>query len=393
MKKLFNLFLFVVTSLLLLSCEKEKYPGAYPYDHIILYNKNDSTLRIVVENDSIRIMNLTVFHKWDKSMYPMKLWVDNEEIATISQSGYLTGKKEGAVTIYAKVMSIYGEIEDSITYNVKGLITKFIEDYPYTLENWGVDRNKDGIITVMEVQETEIIKGYIGSNRLVEVFQYMPNLKEVSVYADTTSRILDLSKYELKKLAIHDYCVKYALDESEDLYLDNWEINRYKKHFLKEVKLNNVIEQLSIRLIPGIKLLDLRQYTNLNTIYRNTQRRCGYEWSELELILPENIEYVYLFQTKINFNYVYPNLKKIKYNFQGYADISKHKKIEINKQQLPNLRIIDAREGIRYLDISSFEFPDLDSLFAYADTIVLSESMYENKFSHRHLYAEHYLVK
>ena len=30
MKKLFNLFLFVVTSLLLLSCEKEpEYPGAF----------------------------------------------------------------------------------------------------------------------------------------------------------------------------------------------------------------------------------------------------------------------------------------------------------------------------------------------------------------------------
>ena len=40
MKKLVNYILVVTTSLLLLSCEKEKYPGAYPYDDIVFYIEN-----------------------------------------------------------------------------------------------------------------------------------------------------------------------------------------------------------------------------------------------------------------------------------------------------------------------------------------------------------------
>lgn len=393
MKKLVNLILLVATSLLLLSCEKENISGAYPYDRIIFYNENDSTMRVVVENDSMRITSLTAFSKWDQSLYPMEFWVDDEEISSIGSNGYLKGKKEGKVTVYAKVMSTYGELEDSITYKVKGLITKFIEEYPYTLKGWGVDRNKDGIITVTEVHETEILKGYIGSDWLVEIAEYMPKLKELEVSADTTSRTLDLSTYKFTKLTIHDYCFEYALDESEAFYLYNCDINRYKNFFLKELILNNAIEHLTIWHIPGIKSLNLQQYTNLKTFTRKTNSRCDSEWYDLELILPESIENVQLFNTEINFNYIYPKLNKLVYNFQGYADISKHKTIELNKKQIPNLKIIDARKGIRYLDISSFEFSDIDSLYAIADTIIMSKSMYEKKYVHLYLYAEHYIIK
>ena len=61
MKKLFNLFLFVVTSLLLLSCEKEeKYPGAYPFDHVVFYGDT-----LITEGDSARVLFLD-YNNWNQ---------------------------------------------------------------------------------------------------------------------------------------------------------------------------------------------------------------------------------------------------------------------------------------------------------------------------------------
>ena len=84
----------------------------------------------------------------------MQLWVDNEEIATISPSGYLTGKKEGTVTIYARVMSINGELEDSIKYTVKDYLKELIKSNHYYLRTLGFDRNNDKAVSVSEVQDT-----------------------------------------------------------------------------------------------------------------------------------------------------------------------------------------------------------------------------------------------
>lgn len=393
MKKLVNYILVVTTSLLFLSCEKEKYPGAYPFKEIRFINKSDSSKRVVLENDSSFIIN-PWYENWNQDLFPMTLWVDDEEIATITQSGYLIGKKEGTVTIYAKVMSIYGEIEGSVKYNIKGLISNLIENFPNTLEYWGMDRNKDGIITVAEVQETEILKGYIGSDWLLEIGHYMPLLKELEVWADTTSRILDLSNYEFKKLTIHDYCFEYALKKSEDFYLYDRDIFMYRRFFFTDLIMNNSIEYLKIKHIPGFKSINLQSYTNLKTIVRETINRCDPQWSDLELILPENIENAQLFDAKINFNYVYPKLKKLKYDFQGYSDISKNKKIEINKQQLPNLKKIEASRGLRYFDLSSYSGSDIDSVYIFADTIVLSQSMYDERYSDsKTFYADYYIIK
>jgi hypothetical protein len=222
----------------------------------------------------------------------------------------------------------------------------------------------------------------------------MPNLKEVRVNADTTSRILDLSNYKFKQLAIQDYCFEYALSEANTYYLDKWYFNKYKNIFLKELKLNNAIEYLTIWYLPGIKTLDLRQYTNLKTVIRKIATYHDSEWYELELILPENIENVSLFQTEINLDYTYPNLKKLVYNFQGYADISKHKRIVLNKKQLPNLKIIDVRQGIRNLDISTFQASEIDTAYITTDTIFISQSMYDERYSSgKTIYAEHYIIK
>ena len=393
MKKLVNYILVVTTSLLLLSCEKEKYPGAYPYDDIILYNEAGIYENTVTEKDSVLVIYEPSKY-WDKDLYPMTLWVDNEEIATISQSGYLTGKKEGTVTVYARVMSINGEIEDSIKYSVKDYLKELIKANYYYLDFIDLDRNKDENIIVSELQQTDSINQFIDSDILLLFAPYMPNLKAVRVNADTTSRILDLSNYKFKQLAIQDYCFEYALSEANTYYLDKWYFNKYKNIFLKELKLNNAIEHLTIWYLPGIKTLDLRQYTNLKTVIRRIATYHDSEWYELELILPENIENVSLFQTEINFDNAYPNLKKLVYNFRGYADISKRKRIVLNKKQLPNLKIIDARQGIRNLDISTFQASEIDTAYITTDTIFISQSMYDARYSSgKTIYAEHYIIK
>ena len=208
MKKLFYLFLLVVTSLLLLSCEKEeKYPGAYPFDHVVFYGEN-----LITEKDSARVLFLD-YNNWNQDLYPMQLWVDNEEIATISSSGYLTAKKEGTVTIHAKVMSIYGEIESSIKYTVRDFLKEYIKGHQNTLKNLGLDKDNDGSVTVSDIKQAEKISEFIDSDMLLVLAPYMPNLKEVSVYADTTSRTLDLSMLKLKKVSITDRCFNIAVDE------------------------------------------------------------------------------------------------------------------------------------------------------------------------------------
>ena len=117
MKKLVNYILVVTTSLLLLSCEKEKYPGAYPYDEITFYY--DCT---VGYGQTKKIIH-TDINGWDKEKYPMTFWVDNEEVASISQDGYITGKKNvGIVTVYAKVMSTHGMIEGSVKYRINDVL-------------------------------------------------------------------------------------------------------------------------------------------------------------------------------------------------------------------------------------------------------------------------------
>ena len=383
MKKLFNLFLFVVTSLLLLSCEKEeKYPGAYPFDHVVFYGDT-----LITEGDSARVLFLD-YNNWNQDLYPMQLWVDNEEIATISSSGYLTAKKEGTVTIHAKVMSIYGEIESSIKYTVRDFLKEYIKSNHYYLKQLGFDRNNDGTITVSEVQEIENISGYyyINSNLLINLAPFMPKLKEVKIESDTAIRNLDLSSYNYKKVTIHDKIMSIPSLVPRD---ENYD--QYEKFFLKEFTFNNSLEHLEIYGIPGIRLLDLRQYTNLKKLIRPYDYRVNTIWLDLQVMLPKNIEEVNLIKTKIIFDDIYYNLKKIRlrYHVEDENTIT-----EINKKYVPNLRNLHITTSTNHIDISSFQAEDIDSLFISTDTIYVSQSMYEGRYSSgKDIRALHYIIK
>ena len=284
MKKLLNLILFVVTSLLLLSCEKEKekIEGAYPYDEVVFLYKVEPEKRRIVERDSILVFDSTPFRNWNTDLYPITFWVDNEEIATISPSGYLKGKKEGTVTVYAKVMSVYGLIESSIKYDVKDFLKDFTKRFPYALKDWGFDLNNDDTVTIAELQMAEKHNSYISSDDFFALAQYLPNLKEINIRVDTSSRVLDLSAYEFKQVRIHDRCYEYAKDYGV-VFPENYQIDNFQKHFLTDIILNHSIETLLVSSIPGIKTLDLQQYTNLKT-FKRLELHGDNDWVELVYI-------------------------------------------------------------------------------------------------------------
>ena len=382
MKKLFNLFLFVVTSLLLLSCEKEeKYHGAYPFDHVVFYGDT-----LITEKDSARVLFLD-YNNWNQDLYPMQLWVDNEEIATISSSGYLTAKKEGTVTIHAKVMSIYGEIESSIKYTVRDFLKEYIKGHQNTLKNLGLDKDNDGSVTVSDIKQAEVISEFIDSDMLLALAPYMPNLKEVSVYADTTSRTLDLSMLKLRKLDIHDKCILYARDETLGLDYSSGtdhrklDYEKYKEIFLNKLILDNThLEELGIGILPGFHTMDLTPYINLKSI-----SRIGYttpSWSSINIDLPINIEEIYIRDANIIINNPCYKLKKI--------TLSNCLPIEIKKENTPNLEeLIYEHSSWKYpyirrtsFDISTFDETDLERIefSVHVDTLYISESLYNKKF-------------
>lgn len=394
MKKLLNLILFVVTSLLLLSCEKEidKIEGAYPYDEVVFLYKVEPEKRRILERDSILVFDSTPFRNWNTDLYPITFWVDNEEIATISPSGYLKGKKEGTVTVYAKVMSVYGLIESSIKYDVKDFLKDFTKRFPYALKDWGFDLNNDDTVTVAELQMAEKHNSYISSDNFFALAQYLPNLKEINIRVDTSSRVLDLSAYEFKQVRIHDWCYEYAKRDSV-AYPEKHQIDKYKEHFLTDIILNNSVETVIVSGIPGIKTLDLRQYTNLKT-FKRLELYGDDEWVDLNILLPLSIKEVDSYRANLIINDILPNLEKFKYDLTGYVDINKKKVLELNKELLPNLRTFRSEIGIRHLDISAYEATDIDSLFVVVDTLTLSKSIRESIIINSYkIFTNKYIIK
>ena len=373
MKKLFNLILFVVTSLLFLSCEKEaEYPGAYPFNRVMFYDEST-----VSKKDSTRVLFLD-YTNWDKKLYPMTLWVDNENIATINSSGYLTGKELGVVTIYAEVMGVNGPLKDSVKYTVEDILTDLTSDDIYTLKGCGVDKNNDNKISATELENTtSLYVGKINSNLLFKLERYFINLEEANVIADTTSKTLDLSMFKLKKIQICDMCYDYASNNPCCIRPDDEEYEEFKSHFITEIKLNNAVEYLSIISLPGIKTIDLRQYTNLKEVYR-PELRGTTPWRTINIILPKEVEVADLYMAEIVGEESYSKLNKLIYNFAEYYEHSKNKYVEINKSKFPNLREIVTTSGVRTIDISTYAATDLDYIWINVDSAYVSSSIFYN---------------
>jgi hypothetical protein len=113
----------------------------------------------------------------------------------------------------------------------------------------------------------------------------------------------------------------------------------------------------------------------------------------MDIILPTNIENIELYRTKLIINDIYPQMEKIRLVYNE----SIQPRIEINKVQFPKLKHLYLKEYIyffKYIDISTYNSTDLEYVYARADTIILSESMYTKEFLTRNeLFSTNYIVK
>ena len=379
MKKLVNYILLVITTLLLLSCEKDLYPGAYPYDEITFYYVNCT----VGYGQTKKIIH-TDIEGWDKEKYPMEFWVDNEEVASISQDGYITGKKNvGTVTVCAKVMSTRGMIEGSVKYRIDDTIRK---DELIVLVNLGINTiNLNTPISAEslknQISKIKNITLHIGSIADTTFSKISPYITELDTLAITTYKeSLDLSDVKIKHLIIEDgnfeWFGKYPISSDS---IENY--NTYKTHIepyvLKELKLNKSLEELTFSALPHFTTLDLREYKSLKKITRKYIK----EWNIIPcyIIPPTSIEYIQIHGANVLFYETYNSLHT--YHFSCPNQYL----VVLSKDKLPNLKhiIYKSKENkveFMYggLDISSYSADDFETLsIRWLYRLVVSQSLYE----------------
>jgi len=376
MKKTIIYFLGIaITALLCCSCEEEKI-GAYPYSKIFFIDP----AYVSIKHSTSPIKEQK---NWDSELYPMDIWIDETDIATVDKQGYVTGLQLGTFTLHAKVMGKNGWVESSQLFTVVDDMIFLTSGQIDKLISLGVDKNNDGIITASEMEQTEVLDGEIHSDFLLSLAEYLPNLKEVNVIADTTqSRTLDLSMFKLRKLRIVDDCW-WSKEDVNDY-------DRLKPFFLTELRLNNSLEHIIVNAMPGFPVMDLSEYTNLKTVSRDYY--AAPQWANMTFILPPNVESINVSSASIVFNQVYNQLTTIK--------LAHCMPITIPKEKVPNLKnIIYKTDGYypyiynynKNLDISSYEASDFDEVDIRVDKLYLSQSMIGTmKFS---ITAWEYIIK
>lgn len=377
MKKLFNLILLVTASLLLLSCEKEKYPGAYPFDEVIFLSNSSVTYL-----QTAKMIDFDNVKGWNKEMYPMELWVDDEEIATISQDGYITGKKIGGVTVYARVMGLHGMIETSKKFKIGEEITHLTKEELSYLCDKGVDSNLDKVVTATELANLKsIYKKYdympdTTFNKISPYIHYLDTLKII-----TYNQSLDLEHIKIKHLIITDGGFKWR-DNSYPISSDSIENeNTYKTliepYVLKELKINKDLEELTFDALPHFTTLDLREFHSLKKINRNYI----YEWGlrQCNIIPPTSIEYINVVGVNVILEEIYKSLHTYRFECPIIANTI------ISKDKVPNLKNLyfnfRASRHWETLDIRDFEITDFNSIYIKGiNVLVLRESVYESRF-------------
>lgn len=368
MKKTIIYFLGIaIITLLCCSCEDNS-SGKYPYDTIRFYAENNVPIKHPTE-----VIKVTSWSGWNPELYPMELWVEETEMASVNDQGYVTGYKLGTFTLHAKVMGKHGWVEGSKQFTVSDVLSQLsINEIEY-FRRMGVDVNNDSIISASELERIEVLEERIHSDFLLSLAEYLPNLKEVRVIADTTpSRTLDLSMFNLHKLTIIDDC-RWSGDA------DDYE--KLKPFFLTDLKLNNSLEHIVISAMPGFPVMDLSEYTNLKTVSRD--HSAPPQWLNMTFILPPNVESIALGSATILFNQVLDKLVSI--------ELAHCMPIEIPKTHVPNLkRIIYKYDNYAFspqydmeLDISSYEASDLDFVEAnWIDALYVSQSVKDKFFKY-----------
>lgn len=378
MKKLLNLILLVTTSLIFLSCEKEKYPGAYPFKDVIFLSTSSVTYL-----QKARVINFDNVKGWNKEMYPMELWVDDEEIATISQDGYLTGKKLGGVTVYAKVMSVYGMIETSKKIKIGEDIMHLTKEELSYLYDKGIDSDDDKIITATELLGLRSIYkkyDYLPDTTFNKISPYIKSLDTLKII--TYNQSLDLEHIEIKHLIITDGGFKWKENfypiSSDSIENEITYKTLIEPYVLKELKINKALEELTFNALPHFTTLDLREFRSLKRINRNFI----YEWGlrQCNIIPPTSIEYINVVGVNMILEGIYNSLHTYRFECPiiPYTTISKDK--------APNLKNLYYNfRASRYwetLDIRDYEITDFNSIYINGiDVLILKKSVYDSRLT------------
>lgn len=396
-----KILLIVYLAIIVLACEPEQLPlheSAYPYKEIQFYKKEHWNKAYIPVKYTVCVVPIDADKVWDQKLYPMEFWVDNEDIATITSDGYLTTKKEGIVTVHAKGIGNYGMVEGSITYHVGNILTQLTyEEVMMLIYETRVDFNQDGVISSSELEHIEKLTGEINSDLLFKLADYLPNLKEVFVLADTTSRTLDLSMFKFRKVSIHDRCIyharaehfdyEYNLDSGRHLDYRTADYDIYKPYFLTKLILNKeYLEELEIGIMPGFPEMDLSEYENLRLI-----TRIGYtvvKWSDMRLYLPANVEEVNL--RDVTFTAKQPCNKLTKITLKNCMPVklekSKYpylKRFDYTWFDLGHYSYITRKTHLDLTDYEKEDFEYFDTCRIFVDVVTLTQTLADNAFKHK----------
>lgn len=366
MKKTIIYFLGIaITTLLCCSCEDNS-SGKYPYDTIRFIKTNTILL-----NTSVKVLETENISGWDNELYPMEIWVDNEDIAIINDQGILMANKEGSVTVYAKVQSVNGIIEDSKIYHISEKLYKLTNDECQYLIDAGCDLNTDYRISLSELESTTCLKSIIPDYLLLKLQPYLPNLKDAKLF--TTLPSLDLSGFKLNSLLLDG--TYYSAEEQEI----------YRAKNLKELKLCSSLESFEFTHFSEFIVLDLSYLTSLKKIKRVYRLD-----AVMEIIPPLSIEELNLDFCTITLKDIYNNLTKI-----SLRD-SPMRSITFDKETLPALKELWYKSTYNFpekIDIHTFEASDLDYIdISWVDTLILSESIF-NEYNRYSIFAPEKIIK
>ena len=379
MKKLLNLILLVTTSLLLLSCEKDLYPGAYPYDNIAFYYN----VKYIPIKYSTQIM---ITSGWNNELYPLELWVDNEEIATISKDGYLTGTKEGTVTVYARVMGKNGLLEKSNKYFIGEELTQYSNELIDKLISAGADIDNDNKITNKDLANLTTFKHAIKDDLLFKISDYLGELDSIDL--EVYNQSLDLSNIKVKKLRIND-------GNYIDNFLDKTDFNEnLKTKYLTNLILPPHLEQLEFERLPGIQNLDLRQYTSLVKISKLHDHFVTNKfYLDYKITPPTSIKSIEYHDCYVSFEDIYENLTTLRTSHPEDSNSKLMTTMVLSKEIMPNLKNITIDIGPYKLDISTYEAYDLEYIKCkYTDKVYISQSMYDSE-NYLKIGLQHYQVE
>ena len=357
MKKTIIYLLFgVIFCTLCNSCLYDPYGGKYHYSSIQFYN-----IGMLMPNVQVQLLRDEPLNSnWDPSRYPMELWVDDESIATISPNGILSTKKKGVVHVYAKVESIYGLLEESLTIVVDEGIGHLTQEEQEVLKEAGLDLNNDGDITISELQQITIISDPIPDTIVSKIETHLTKLD--SLYIVGHKQLVDVSRLNLKKLEI----------EQGNFRWDAAEVEIDTGSLVKEIQLCESIEVFTFCLLPGMSSMDFSAYPNLKKITRYPARYYPEECT-FSIVPPKTIQYLDLWYTDLILsNAPYPELTKL--SLENYRKDD----LVITKEIMPSLTTFNFDHASHCnVDISDFNAGDFEYVYIYCNTLTIKKELYD----------------